>query len=60
LTAADFEGKNPMMIVVDCWRVLDKELAGHPNIRYIPIGRSVDDNANAARLAELWNHTAQE
>lgn len=59
LTATDFEGKNLRMIVVDCWRILDKELAGHPNIRYIPIGRSVDEEANATRLAELWNRTAQ-
>ncbi len=59
LTAADFEGKNSKMTVVDCWRILDKELAGHPHVRYIPIGRSVDDEANATRLAELWNRTAQ-
>lgn len=59
LTAADFERKNPRMTVVDCWRILDKELTGHPSVRYIPIGRSLDDEANATRLAELWNRTAQ-
>lgn len=59
LTAADFERKNRMMTVVDCWRILDNELAGCPNVRYIPIGRSIDDETNATRLAELWNRTAQ-
>jgi len=41
--------------VVDCWRILDKELAGHPNIRYVPLGRSIDDIANSVRMKELWN-----
>jgi UDPglucose 6-dehydrogenase len=57
LTAADF-GKS-RVTVLDFWRILDKELAGQPNVRYIPTGRSVDDAANAARLAELWSGAAQ-
>jgi hypothetical protein len=40
--------------VVDFWRNLGKELAEHPNVNYIPIGRSVADAENAARLAEMW------
>jgi len=60
LTAADFEATNREMTVVDCWRILDKELAGRPKIRYIPIGRSVEDELNARRLAELWSRSAQE
>ncbi len=55
LTAADFEEAKSTVTVVDFWRILDKELAGRPNINYIPVGRSVDDVANAARLAAMWN-----
>jgi len=60
LTAADFSNKESTVTVVDFWRILDKELAGRPNIRYIPIGRSVNDAANAARLDELWNRVTRE
>ena len=58
LTAADFGCNESTVTVVDFWRILDKELAGQPNIHYIPIGRSVDDAANGARLAALWNSPA--
>jgi UDPglucose 6-dehydrogenase len=54
LTAADFN-KNSSVIVVDFWRILEEELAGKENIHYIPVGRSLDDEANAQRLRELWN-----
>jgi len=55
LTAADFKGQKSKVTVVDFWRILDKALAGQPGIQYIPIGYSVEDESNAARLAELWN-----
>jgi len=58
LTIIDFKHKGPRpVIVVDFWRILDKELANQPNVRYIPIGRSIDDAANAVRLNELWGNT---
>jgi len=53
LTAADFD-ENSSVIVVDFWRILEKELAGRENIRYIPVGRSLDDEANAQWLRKLW------
>lgn len=56
ITAEDFEGKR--VTVVDSWRILDEKLSSQPNIRYIPIGRSIDDAENAERLARLWNNTA--
>lgn len=56
LKATDFSNQKSPVTVVDFWRILDKELSGKPNIRYIPIGRSVDDAANVARLAELWGN----
>jgi UDPglucose 6-dehydrogenase len=54
LKAKDFSPDDRLVTVVDCWRVLAAELANHPAIRYIPIGRSVDDARNADRLAALW------
>lgn len=54
LKSSDFLGTKPHVTVVDFWRILDKELAGIPNVRYIPIGRSTDDQTNAARLVGLW------
>jgi UDPglucose 6-dehydrogenase len=54
LKASDFAGGK--YTVVDFWRILDQELASHPDINYIPIGRSVDDERNAARLAEMWGN----
>lgn len=45
--------------VVDFWRILDRELTGKTNIRYIPIGRSTDDETNSARLRKLWTDPNQ-
>jgi len=59
LTASHFNNGKPEVTIVDCWRILDKELAGHPNIRYIAIGCSIDDRKNAERLTELWNSVPQ-
>lgn len=56
LTSISFNN-NKLVTVVDCWRILDKELQGHPNIRYIPIGRSTDDTTNSKRLSQLWSNT---
>jgi UDPglucose 6-dehydrogenase len=55
LTAADFPVRTQPVTVVDFWRILARELAGQPHIRYIPIGRSVDDAANRATLEALWD-----
>ena len=54
MTAAEFAGHRNPVQVIDCWRILDKELAGRAGIRYVPVGRSIEDGANAMRLAELW------
>jgi UDPglucose 6-dehydrogenase len=53
LTATAFSGKQST--VVDFWRILDKKLSHQPHIRYIPIGRSIDNEANEKRLKSLWN-----
>ena len=54
LKAGDF---GRAKVVVDCWRILDKELAQHERIQYVPIGRSTDDDANGASLDALWRNT---
>jgi UDPglucose 6-dehydrogenase len=53
LKPSDFDGGR--YTVVDFWRILDNELAGHPEIDYIPIGHSFDDERNAARLDAIWH-----
>ena len=49
----DFKGKK--VIVVDFWRILDKNLSNQSSIRYIPFGRSTHESENVERLAKLWN-----
>jgi UDPglucose 6-dehydrogenase len=56
----DSFANNHKIIVVDCWRILDKKIAEHPNIYYIPIGCSIDDQENEKRLAELWKRKLKE
>ena len=41
--------------VFDFWRILDKELSDKLNIRYVPLGRSIDDEANSEKLMQLWS-----
>lgn len=55
LTANDFKGKH--VTVVDFWRILDTELNGIPNLKYIPVGRSINDPENESRLLRLWSNT---
>jgi UDPglucose 6-dehydrogenase len=40
--------------VFDCWRLLARDLADDPRVSYIPVGRSLDDGENAARLSAIW------
>lgn len=53
LTHKDFN-QDGNVTVVDFWRFMKDELTNRPNIRYVPIGYSVDDESNAERLIELW------
>ncbi|MBF0239023.1 MAG: UDP-glucose/GDP-mannose dehydrogenase family protein [SAR324 cluster bacterium] len=57
ITASDFK-QNPVT-VIDFWRTLESQLKGQPHIRYIPVGKSIDDEANASRMIELWGITPQ-
>lgn len=53
LSADDFKEKQ--VTIIDFWRILDKKLDGFPNVRYIPVGRSITDSENESRLMQLWN-----
>ncbi len=55
LTASDIKGSKQSVTVVDFWRILCEELEGKAGIRYVPIGRSREDQANASRLTALWS-----
>jgi UDPglucose 6-dehydrogenase len=54
LKASEFKNQWAEVTVFDFWRILQNELDGHDHIRYIPIGKSREDDANARRLRELW------
>jgi hypothetical protein len=54
LKAVDFVKPGGIVVVLDCWRILAAELAGQKGVNYMPLGRSTDDAANAARLVDLW------
>lgn len=60
LTAADFARPDSLVTVVDFWRILGTELLGKPGINYVPAGRSIEDDANAARIQALWSNTPQQ
>lgn len=47
-------------VVVDFWRLLEKGLVGSDAVRYLPVGRSMDDDRNGARLAGLWDPGQQD
>jgi UDPglucose 6-dehydrogenase len=55
LRAHDFNVNSAPVTVVDFWRLLDLAVRQHPQIRYVAIGHGMDDEANAARLAQLWD-----
>lgn len=54
LKPADLLTNKESVIVVDFWRCLPDSIRRHPAIRYIPIGRCIDDAAAISKVAELW------
>lgn len=55
LSAADFPARDGKPVtVVDFWRVLDAELRNAKHVRYVPIGRGLQDPALEQRLRALW------
>jgi UDPglucose 6-dehydrogenase len=51
----DLLGAKQSVTIVDFWRCLPDSIRRHPAIRYIPIGRCIDDVAAAGNLGELWH-----
>jgi UDPglucose 6-dehydrogenase len=60
LRPADFVMAKRPVTIVDFWRILPSSILETDGIRLVPIGRSMDDEKNAARLASLWSEFAQE
>jgi UDPglucose 6-dehydrogenase len=46
--------KNAKVTVVDYWRILGEDFKNNPNINYIPVGCSVNEEENAENLKKLW------
>ena len=54
LKPEDFIGAKGSVTVVDFWRFLPEPVRCHPAIRYVPMGRCIDDAAAMAQLDGLW------
>ncbi len=55
LGAGDFLRGRDHVTVVDFWRCLSPEVASDPGIRYVPIGRCLDDETAAESIRSLWS-----
>ena len=54
LQITDFPQKDPPIIIYDCWRILRGKFESIQNIRYIPLGIGMDEEANISRLKRMW------
>ncbi len=54
LTPADYIGNKKSVTVVDFWRCLPESVREHPGIRYVPMGRCMDNQAAIRKLEGLW------
>lgn len=50
-----FEYTGNKIVIVDCWRYLGEEVRNHSKIKYIPLGRSLDDESSEETLKNIWN-----
>jgi UDPglucose 6-dehydrogenase len=55
----DFKNGRPSVTVVDCWRLLADKLQNTPTLRYLAVGRGVNEQESANRLRELWTLPAE-
>lgn len=51
----DFNPEFSKITVIDFWRILRDELQNRPNIEYVAVGCSINDEENGERLHELWH-----
>jgi UDPglucose 6-dehydrogenase len=56
LQPEDFIGNKKSVTVVDFWRCLPESIRDHPKIRYVPMGRCIDDAAAIEKLEGLWRN----
>lgn len=54
LMPEDYLGNSNSITVIDFWRLMSKKLENHPRVRYVPIGRCIDNSAAIAALARVW------
>ena len=54
LTATDFLQGRGGVTVIDFWRCLSDSVATTPGIRYVPIGRCLEDESAADSIRRLW------
>lgn len=59
LTERDFTQRKEGVVIVDFWRILEREFGtkSNGNVYYFPIGFSKDDQGNADSLNALWGDT---
>ena len=55
LTPGDFLQGKKSVTIVDFWRCLSEPVRTHPAIRYVPMGRCIDNGAAVGKLKELWS-----
>jgi UDPglucose 6-dehydrogenase len=55
LKPEDFIGNKQSVTVVDFWRCLPESVQSHPAIRYVPMGRCIDNDGAAEKLRRLWH-----
>lgn len=54
LTPEELLGGKERVQVVDFWRCMSPEVANHPRIDYVPIGRCIEDDKCTDELHGLW------
>ena len=59
LTAANFLRGRSQVTVVDFWRCLSDSVATAAGIRYVPIGRCLDDESAAEGIRRLWANNVE-
>jgi len=55
LKPEDFIGNKESVTVIDFWRCLPESVRHHPAIRYVPMGRCIDDATAISKLDGLWH-----
>ena len=55
LKPEEFIGNKESVTVVDFWRCLSESIRYHPAIRYVPMGRCIDDATAIRKLDGLWH-----